>query len=476
VTVVPLGVFADMQLTVLINRALEGKGRVDIVASDTKSALEGNDIRSAAQNPSAILLLDAQVPHMQGLPPDKEEKAALSMLRTLRADAIDMPTLVITPRSIATMATSELAEFCNPDNRALLLPSEHLKAPMLGGFIDMLRAPSYPPAPAWDVIEIEVTHQLAKCFLGGRAGKMIEWGQAPTPMRLARRLALEYAKPDFKQGWARRIHTDGALLFNELVISTLGRGFFAHLERAAGGLEKLAFRFRVDDTTLYSAPFEAAVRESEQPLSGNENDFNDHPFVLVNAPIARRVKSLNLRSGGAQASVPHPARLLFIRSQVGENSADETGTDALAVEEVDQDAGRIRIKRVVFRTLENVDLERKDIEDLEERLKALRPMSFSMKVLDLSQNLSPAGAEVALMQELKNPYDIVHFAGHSLPRRVPSHCLYCRASGPAKPSAWMCRVLPAASLRRERGWSTYLLAKAVQPTPLPASGSEVCPT
>jgi hypothetical protein len=413
VIVSPIGVLADMQLTVLINRALEGKGRVDIVASDTKSALEGSDIRTAAANESAILLLDAQVPETQGLAPDKEEKAALAMLRKLRADAIYTPTLVITPHSIATMATSELADYCNPGTRSILLPAEHLKAPVLEGFIRMLRGPSSPPEPTWDVVEVEVTHQLAKCFLGGRAGKLIEWGTAPTPMRLAKRLALEYAKLDFKQGWARRIHTDGALLFNELVMSTLGRGFFSHLEQAAGGLEKLAFRFRVDDATLYSAPFEAAVRESEQPLSGSENDYNEHPFVLVNAPIARRVKSINLRSRGAQESVPHPARLLFIRSQVGENSADETGSDTLALEEVDQDTGRIRIKHKVFRILENVDRERKHLTDLEAELKGLRPAPFSMEVLDLSECPSPAGAEEALMQELKKPYDIVHFAGHS---------------------------------------------------------------
>jgi hypothetical protein len=409
VTIFPIGVLADMQLAVLINRALEGKRRLDIVAMDTKSVVEGSDITDAATKKNAILFLDAQVPQMPGLAPDKEEKAALSLLRTLRANAIDIPAVVITPRSIATMATSELADYCNPGKRAILIPFEQLKATMLEGFVAMLHDP---PAPTWDVIEVEVTHQLAKCFIGRRAGKMIEWGQAPTPMRLARRLALEYTKPEFKQGWVRRMHTDGALLFNELVMSTLGRGFFAHLERAAGGLERLAFRFRIDDTTLYSAPFEAAVRESELPLCGNEDDFNQHPFVLVNAPIARRLKSLNLRASPTETSVPHPARLLFIRSQVGEESNDETGIDTLAVEEVDQEAGRIRIKRVMFRMLENIDLELKHIQDLEERLKGLSA-PFSMKVLDLSQDWGSKEAETVLLEELRNPYDIIHFAGHS---------------------------------------------------------------
>ena len=95
-------------------------------------------------------------------------------------------------------------------------------------------------------------------------------------------LAFAYVKPDFKQGWARKIHADGALLFRELVISALGPGLFSHLERAAGGLENLAFRFCVDDPLLHTAPFEATVRLSGQPFSGTEDDFNQSPFVLVN--------------------------------------------------------------------------------------------------------------------------------------------------------------------------------------------------
>jgi CHAT domain-containing protein len=405
-TICALGVFADTQLQQLVNRAMHGKGKVEFVASDASTALESGIIQDASDTADTILILDAQMPQGPAFRPDQHEKAALGLLQDLRRQGVDMPALVITPFA---NAASELAEYCNPNNRALLLPQKHLKAPIFHHVIAMLCDGRGASEPNWDVIEIEVTHQTSRCLVGGRGGKLIEWGESSTVNRLAKRLSLEYIKPDFRQGWARRIHSDGTLLFNELVISSLGRGFFSYLEQAAGGLRKLAFRFCVDDAALYSAPYEAAVRESEKPLNGNDNDFTEHPFVLVNAPIARRIKSINVRTCPAQAAVPHPTRLLFIRSQVGENPADETDSDTLQVEEVDQADGRTRIKHVEFRKLENIDLELENLSKLE----ALEHSTFSMEILDLSKNLDTGGARAALMAKLSESFDVVHFAGHS---------------------------------------------------------------
>jgi hypothetical protein len=402
-TICALGVFADTQLQQLVNRAMCGKGRIDFVASDAATALESGIIQAASDVADMILILDAQMPQSPTFRIDLHEKAVIEFLKDLRQQAVNIPALVITPFD---GAAGELAEYCNPCNHALLLPQKHLKAPIFHHVIAMLCGGPGTSEPSWDVIEVEVTHQTSTCFIGSRSGKLLEWGKFSTFNRVAERLSFAYTKPDFKQGWARRFHNDGTLLFNELVISSLGRGFFSYLERAAGGLEKLAFRFRVDDAALYSTPYEAAVRTSEQPLNGNDNDFAEHPFVLVKAPIARRVKSINVRTGSIQAGVPHPARLLFIRSQVGENPADETDSDTLEVEEVDQVDGRTRIRHVEFRKLENIDLEL-------EHLKALDHSTFSMEVLDLSKNLGAAGARAALMTKLTEPFDVVHFAGHS---------------------------------------------------------------
>jgi hypothetical protein len=147
------------------------------------------------------------------------------------------------------------------DEESVLLTRLTSTVGILGGF---LKAPS-------------ATLNTASRSPGGarRAAPLGNYSSVPS-------LAFAYVKPDFKQGWARKIHADGALLFRELVISALGPGLFSHLERAAGGLENLAFRFCVDDPLLHTAPFEATVRLSGQPFSGTEDDFNQSPFVLVN--------------------------------------------------------------------------------------------------------------------------------------------------------------------------------------------------
>jgi hypothetical protein len=400
----PLFVSADVNLLSAVNEL----GLVRFLAGDASSALKHPDLLNSP--PGTILVLDAQVPQTSASSPDRQERAAMRLLRELRANGIRIPALVIT---LLTVGTSELYDYCSPDNNAIALPLQHLNRQTVAAFIGMLEAGPQAPQSTWDVIEVEVKHDSAKCFLGSRGSAMFEWAQAPTRNRMAQRLALQYNIPDFSPGWARRIHTDGGLLFNDLVISTLGRGLFAHLEQAAGGLAKLAFRFRVEDATLYSAPFEAAVRESEQPFSGEEDDFDQHPFVLIYAPIARRMKGVTLRTASASV-MPRPARLLFIRSQLGESEAGATEINIVGVQETDREDGRSRLKPIEFRKLDHIDRERDYLQSLETAGSAL----FSMEVLDFSKGCGPGGAETTLLRTLNEKnFDVVHFAGHSLTTR-----------------------------------------------------------
>ncbi len=146
-------------------------------------------------------------------------------------------------------------------------------------------------------------------------------------------------------------------------------------------------------------------------MVGNQDDFTQNPFVLVNAPITRRMKVVSLRTAAQEAEVPRAAKVLFIRSQVGENPAGTTGSDTVAVPERDQATGRTRIKQVEFRRLENIDRELNDLRALQ----ASDSTIFSLEELDLSKERDPNGAEAVLMRRLAgNRYDVVHFAGHSL--------------------------------------------------------------
>jgi hypothetical protein len=401
-------VSSDPGLLLQIKDALGPAARVDLLAMDATTASQNVIVETAPTE--TILILDAQIPRTVNLPPDREENAALWLLRELKERrGIRRPTLVITSRP---MGVTEVDEYCTPDNQAIALPQRRLDGSTLTGFVRMLRDPPNPPEPTWVVIEVEVKPSSAKCFIGARNGKTILWGESSTGyFSPVQRLALAYKKPDFKQGWARQIHNDGALLFRDLVISTLGPGLFSHLERAAGGLENLAFRYRVDDATLYSAPFEAMVRLSGLPFSGTDVDFSQNPFVLVNAPITRRMNGINLRATTAPEGVPRPARVLFICSQVGQNPAGATVSDTVAVPEIDRATGRTRIRQAEFRRLDNIKREFDELTTLQERF----PKAFSIDPLDLAKDRHPEGAETVLKRKLAdNRYDIVHFAGHSL--------------------------------------------------------------
>ena len=392
----------------LLQTQLKGVlGPIDVAATDAATAASSKEIAEAPRD--MLLVVDAQVPPQASASSDPSEETCLGLLRNLRDRGVDRPTLVITSHP---MGISALDDYCNPDNRAIALPLRRLQPSTLDAFTRMLLDP---PKPTWNVIEIDVKRDRAICYLCSRDGKQrIQWSEAATGYHAVQRLALQYARPDFSPGWARRFHDDGASLFYELVVRTLGTSLFAHLEQAAGGLRRLAFRFLVEDATLYTAPFEGAVRIAVEP-SATQDDFTQEPFVLINAPITRRMKGAILRATDPAQGLPRPARLLFVRSQVGDSPAGQTDADIVKVPEIDHTTGRTRIKHMEFRRLENIDRELADLKTLAVRSGGL----LAIDKIDLSDKAdNPGGcdgAEGALLSKLKRGrYDIVHFAGHSL--------------------------------------------------------------
>jgi CHAT domain-containing protein len=147
---------------------------------------------------------------------------------------------------------------------------------------------------------------------------------------------------------------------------------------------------------------------------GTEDDFTQNPFVLVNAPIARRMKVAKLYAAPRPQQELRAARVLFIRSQVGENRPGGTGVDIAPVRERDPETGGFRLSDFEFRRLKNIDRELNDLK----ALAAKDCTIFTLEVLDLSAFADPQGAAALLLNKLTlNRYDVVHFAGHSLTTR-----------------------------------------------------------
>jgi hypothetical protein len=401
-------VTADMNLQILLQDAAE-----EAFGADTSVATKAVDLESAklskalrAPLPGAVFVIDARLPPTNKSAADTDGKAALDLLRDLRKRDKRTPAIILTPRA---MAMSEIEAYCGPETNAAALPHAWLNGPALAGFVSMLQNP---PRPTWDVIEIEVQDKTATCHLGSRAGDMIEWCEAPLSVNFIKLLANQYQTDPFSPGWSRTLYMAGAWIFGNLILSVLGPGLFRHLENASGGLKGLAFRFRVDDPALHGAPFEATVRLSDQDIVGGDQQtlFTQYPFVLLHAPITRRVRTPRLRVvAGRPDDAERLPRLLFIRSQVGEHPGGQTKTDVVSVPVLDEETGRLRFRQMQFRRLENIDRERDNLQTLEQA------GLLTVCVLDLSRARDPGGAKAVLQQHLQvNQYDVVHFAGHSL--------------------------------------------------------------
>lgn len=458
---------SDLNLQFAIREALGSAA--DLVAIDAELAFRDPQIRRASSD--TVLLLDAQLPRRSNGPLDRQEQSALWLVQELRKSGIATPALFITSHELGVF---ELGEYCAPDNRAIALPQLRLTPSILQRFVAMLLRRPTSPETTWNVIEFDVKRTSVKCLLGNREGEMIEWAEASTRMySAAHQLAIEYATPRFRPGWARRIHDHGALLFRELIVATLGPGLFSHLELSAGGLRNLAFRFRVEDASLYCAPFEATVRLSGLPPMGTEDDFTQNPFVLINAPIARRIKVANLYVATKSQQELRAAKILFIRSQVGENPSGRTGWDIARVPERDPETGRFRLSDFEFRRLENIDRELNDLK----ALAAKDCTIFNLEVLDLSAFADPRGAEALIVEKLTlNQYDVVHFAGHSLTTRDGLTLLVLPGGKPGQAEGMSVHTFAEGQRPRARDWFISRHVRVVPRTRLPILPSGILHT
>ncbi|WFU37248.1 hypothetical protein QA640_22375 [Bradyrhizobium sp. CB82] len=170
------------------------------------------------------------------------------------------------------------------------------------------------------------------------------------------------------------------------MVKAAGEHLFSQIEKAAGGLEGLSFRFVINDADFYPAPFEASVRY----LRTEENG----PFVLLHAPIVRRIPpAIRLRATAAVTRIPRGATLMFVRSQIGEHREK-------AYERVTYDGK-------VFDKLGNIDIEL-------QYLRALREAGhFDVREVDLS-DAPPGKAAAHLLSQINEVQPtILHYAGHA---------------------------------------------------------------
>jgi len=374
-------------------------GRVKIGPTSAATALK----QMAAWSKETVLVLDAELPSTASGQPDKAEyKPALEILnkRPLSDDGRPVPpAIVIVPR---TIPMSEIDNYCNWENRAIALPLNHLSdGNVLKAFVTMLSS-----LPAWTVVELDVDSRYAHCQFKGVDGQPIVWGSASLENYVSpRELADQFANFQLSPGWAKQLHDAGKQVFSSLLLPVIGAGLFSHLEHSAGGLGKLAFRFRVDQPELYTAPFEATVRRSRQDAANFANQLTYHPFMLLHAPITRRAH-FNPKRSVALTPRPEQPRMLFIRAQPGEHPGAETESDLLMLESTDPNTRATKKVQRQFDRLKNIDQER----DLLEQLHGV-----TIEKLDLSVGRGKAKASKTLENFLKGKsFDVIHFAGHSL--------------------------------------------------------------
>jgi hypothetical protein len=421
---------ADNNLQMLFQQAVRQafgpEHHVSLVAVDAAGAVQ------AAGSPEAdtFLVVDAKLPSQPGATPDPSGRGALELLQKLRAKGNTIATIVITPKA---MALVDIDVFCSPDNNAIALPLGWLEDELtLKGFIGMI---SHPRSARWNAIEVEVQRNAARCHLRARDGTMIDWGSAalgsflPIPL-----IAHQFTNFQFSTGWSQTLHVTGVQLFNSLVLPVIGPGLFSHLEQAAGGLAGLAFRFRIDDPSLYAAPFEATVRMRGVDGVGAEDQFTHHPFMLLHAPITRRIGATPIRtaSAGVARISPH-ARVLFVRSQPGDHSDPslQTRSDTLTYPETDGTGG-MKERQRDFNSLGNIDRELADLKVLGD--KGL----IDLHLIDLKDKRADEPASTRLRDYLAGQrFDVIHFAGHSLTTRDNATLLVLPGQQPGKAEKMM---------------------------------------
>jgi hypothetical protein len=352
-----------------------------------------------------LLVLDAELPIDPRARRDtRTTQGAKNVLDVVQASDPRTPVLLIVP---TFSAGTDLEVECSATGKALMLPMDTLQLHqhrILRPLIDMLIGIPDPKTNAipggFRVIETEIQSTKVVCRLGiGEGGPMLRWNTV-CDLEDLKAAAREYARdeilhdhadssrwtgPSLPKNWLEQTRQVGSKLFKSFVVKAVGEHLFSQIESAAGGLEGLSFRFVISDADFYPAPFEASVRY----LRAEENG----PFVLLYAPIVRRVPDTIQLTVRRQGRIERGATLLFVRSQIGEHPQG-------ALERVTYD-------RKVFDKLGNIDLE----------LQYLRALGeaghFDFKLVNLSD--APPGKAAAYLLDRINEVQpaILHYAGHA---------------------------------------------------------------
>lgn len=356
-----------------------------------------------------LLVLDGYLPKTKGASEDRSMgEHASELLRELRDSSIRTPVLVIMQGALP-----DLEAECSPENRAIALPLDKLQrhqGKVLKPFVAMLMdepvagKDGIPAVPgSFRVIEVDFCKTSSFCWLGfdDDPEPRIKWRETKQ-VRNVRNAASVFSDMDVysQRGWMGKVRLGGEAVFGRHVMDAIGTGLFAHIERAAGGLAQLSFRYTISDPTLYPAPFEGSLRGLD--------DDPDGSFVLLSAPVVRRLASpLVIRASRHRtAGLPDPARILFIRSQMSEHPDGATSEDQLVVP---AGAGEPATS-LAFQRLVSIDQELKNMTTLATTLGRQR---IVLDTLDLSK-VQTTGAAAALRDKLSSEkYDLVHYAGHA---------------------------------------------------------------
>lgn len=384
--------FSQFELAERVKRCLIASGipKDDIERTRLRDTKE---VKSWLRGKNAkLIIVDAELATV----PTGRDDSGQTVLALLRERSRPLvPAMVIT--TIRNPA-SELEQYCTPGNEAIALSRNNLfpdRFEVFKGVLGMIvRDPKTPPT--WTVLEILVRDRVCKCSLGNGTKATVDWDKL-TAISSIRATAMAYEEPGvFKPpSWLRHLKIAGRDLFNTYVYGALGKEMFEHIERSAGGLSKLAFRFQISETALYAAPFEASVR----PI---DDDPEKSEFVLVHAPVTRWMPTADIIKTGSprSAQLPSCIKVLFIRSQMGEHPSGETRADTLNV-------GNGEIRQ--FRKLDNIDLERERLLKLEKDY----PGKIVVRLLDLRGHDADAASKEVRKNLNEGGFDIVHFAGHS---------------------------------------------------------------
>jgi CHAT domain len=372
---------------------------VKLAATDAEGALKAFTKTKFASD--ICLVVDANLPPGAKATPDQNGVAALELLEKLRRQGKNTSTIVITPRA---MGIPEVDEYCSPDNQAIALPQNLLENPAaVGAFVKIL---GEAPEATWNGIEIDIDSgsRTARCFLRLLDGDRIPWRSGPSNVDVRRLMAKQYKTQRFDTGWAQQLHTNGSTLFVTLVAQLFGRGLYAHLERAVGGLSGLAFRFHVSEPNLFGTPFEAMVRLSGVGGDGPLDEFRQNPFMLLYAPITRRIRVNSISRVQVKKKMNNTLpKLLFIRAQAGEHPVSQTDYDLLTVKQLD---GELQV--LEFKKLANIDRERSELCSYDKTHVELRELDLST-----TRGAEPASKTISDLLS-KERFDIIHFAGHSI--------------------------------------------------------------